>query len=49
MHVDTYFLELEYFNYDNVKFLKNNFLLFKSFEIYLFAHVYKMYFVFVTW
>jgi len=25
MHIDIYFLKLEYFNYDNVKLLKNSF------------------------
>ncbi len=25
MHIDIYFLKLEYFNYDNVKLLRNNF------------------------
>jgi len=25
MHIDTFFLKLEYFNYDNVKLLKSSF------------------------
>jgi hypothetical protein len=25
MHIDTFFLKLEYFNYDDVKLLKNSF------------------------
>jgi hypothetical protein len=46
-HINTYFLELQYFDYDHVKPFKNSFFLQHCLES-TFLYAQKMHFVFVT-